>query len=92
MRGTVRSCWRLICLSVILALILSLAPLPPLAPGSVRADDPASPPLPPNTRHESPPLPLPQRPGLALAVAVAPDTLAVGMAATVTVTILNDGE
>lgn len=80
---------RLVYLATLLALVLSLVPIPQLRPGVARAA--SSPDTPPQTIHTAALAPLPQLPGLALSVAVAPDTLAVGMEATVTVTVSNEG-
>src|SRR5262245_11265752 len=88
MRRRGGSCLRILELAVVLALLLSLVPLPPLSPAAVA--DTAPDPSPPAPQRESvPPVTDPRLPSLTLDIAVAPDPVAIGQVATITVTVTN---
>jgi RHS repeat-associated protein len=92
-RYTVRWSRRLLYLATILALILSLAPLQRLSPtaravGAPNVPPPIVPPAPP-ALEQAPPVADPHLPSLGVHLVVAPDPVAVGQLATVTLTIEN---
>jgi len=92
-RYTVRWSRRLLYLATILALVLSLAPLQRLSPtaravGAPNVPPPIVPPAPP-ALEQAPPVADPHLPSLSVHLMVAPDPVAVGQLATVTLTVEN---
>jgi len=93
-RYTVSWSRRLLYLTVVLALLLSLAPLQRLSPPVAAVADPTppppiAPPAPP-ALERVPPVADPHLPSLVLRVAVTPDPVALGQVATIVVTVTNE--
>ncbi len=95
MRHGIHSWRRFLYLATILALVLGLAPLQRLSPAARAVADPTLPPpiVPPAppALERVPPVADPHLPSLSLHLVVAPDPVAVGQLATVTITVENGG-